>query len=159
MIVKESLQPLFEIGIGTVKPYEYRIGKCDKLACFYYFETEDDDRYIVRFMNLGEIHNRKKQIWQTEFVTPGKGGDTTIVNKGRIFKVLSTVIHIIKDFVSRSEFQIDGLNILPTENYKGDTRRYDLYLQYINKILPKFPEWKKLWNPFSKKILLRRRTS
>jgi len=130
MIVKESLEPLFELGISTVQPYEYRLGKCDTLACFYYFETEDGDKYSVRFMNLGQIHNRKKQIWQTEFMVPGKTGNTDVVNKGRIFKVMATVIAIIKDFITDN--RVDGLNINPVKNYKGDTRRYDLYINYIN---------------------------
>jgi hypothetical protein len=157
MIVKESLEPLFEIGMNTVQPYEYRIGKCDKLACFYYFNTEDGDKYSVRFMNLGEIHNRKKQIWQTEFMVPGKTGDTDVVNKGRIFKVMATVIAIIKDFINSTN-TVDGLNINPVQNYKGDTRREDLYLKYIEKILPEFPDWKKAWNPLDKRIFLRKKT-
>ena len=157
MIVKESLIPLFETGTDLVQPYEYRIGKCSKLACFYYFNTEDGDQYSVRFMNLGEIHSKKKQIWQTEFVVPGVGGDKEVVNKGRIFKVMSTVITIIKDFINSSNI-IDGLNINPVENYKGDERRKNLYLSYINKILPEFPDWKKVWNPLDKRILLRKKS-
>jgi hypothetical protein len=157
MIVREFLEPLFE-SIGLVEPYEYRRGKFDKLACFYYFETEDGDKYVVRFMNLGEIHNRKKQIWQTEFVIPGKEGNTAVVNKGRVFKVLSTIIHIIQEFLNEDLIQVDGLNINPASSYKGDTRRYDLYLNYINKLLPEFPNWKKAWNPFDKRILLRKKT-
>jgi hypothetical protein len=156
MIVKESLIPLLEIGMDMVQPYEYRIGKCDKLACFYYFNTEDGDKYSVRFINLGEIHNKKKQIWQTEFVVPGATGDKEVVNKGRIFKVMSTVIAIIKDFLDSSNM-VDGLNINPVENYKGDDRRRNLYISYINKMLPQFPDWKKAWNPFDKRILLRKK--
>jgi len=157
MIAKKSLIPLFEIGMDMVQPYEFRLGKCDKLACFYYFNTEDGDQYSVRFMNLGEIHNRKKQIWQTEFVVPGEKGDREVMNKGRIFKIMATVIAIIKDFINSSNI-VDGLDINPVENYKGDDRRKNLYINYINKILPEFPEWKKAWNPFGDKILLRKKT-
>lgn len=157
MIVKEYLEPLFE-AFKMVEPYEYRRGKFDVLACFYYFETEDGDRYSVKFMNLGEIHNRKKQIWQTEFAAPGKQGDTIVLNKGRVYRVLSTVIAIIKEFISEEGIPIDGLDINPSSNYKGDTRREEIYLNYISKLLPEFPNWKKVWNPFSKKILLRKIT-
>jgi hypothetical protein len=155
MIVKESLESLFEMGTTLVDPYDWRKGKCDKLACFYYFETEDGDKYSVRFMNIGEIHNKKKQIWQTEFVIPGDEGTTKVANKGRIFKVISTVIDIIKEFVDYMD--PDGLNINPSTNYKGDMRRYEFYLKYIEKLLPEFPNWKKAWSPFDKRILLRKK--
>ena len=156
MIVRESLDPLNEVGSFLVQPYSYRKGKCEKLACFYYFETEDGDQYAVKFINLGEIHGRKKNIYQTEFSTSGEEGDTKVVNKGRIFKILSTVIEIIKEFVSENE--VDGLNMYPSTNFKGDDRRYKIYMAYLNKLLPEFPEWKKTWSPFDKRIILRKKT-
>lgn len=149
------MKSLFEAETKLVEPYEYRQGICNKIACFYYFETEDGDKYSVRFMNLGEIHNKKKQIWQTEFVIPGLEGSTTIVNKGRIFKVISTVIQIVKEFIVDKD--PDGLNINPSSNYKGDRRRYNLYLNYIDKFITKFLNWKKAWSPFDKRILLRKK--
>ena len=70
---------------------------------------------------------------------------------------MTTVIGIIKDFVNSNNI-VDGLNINPVENYKGDDRRRNLYTSYINKLFPEFPEWKKVWNPLDKRILLRKKT-
>jgi hypothetical protein len=153
--MKELIESLFEMGMNMAQPYQYRIGKCNKLACFYYFNIEDDDKYSVRFINLGEILNNKKQIWQTEFVIPGGEYDKKIISKEKSYKVIYTVIAIIKDFIT--DHDVEGLNISPALNYSEDERRYNLCIRYIDKLLPEFPHWKKNWTPFTKTIVLRKK--
>jgi hypothetical protein len=155
MFRKESIEHLFEIGVSMVQPYQYRIGKCDRLACFYYFNADNADKYSVRFINLGEIHNKKKQIWQTEFVVPAVEDNKIPVDKKKLYKVISSVIAIAKDFITDNE--VDGLNINTVSNYNEHGRGYNLCLNYIGDYLSNFPGWKKKWNPFSKTIFLRKR--
>lgn len=154
-LVSESLEQLYEVGEVSSHSYPYRKGKCSNLACFYYFLTDDGDEYAVKFINLGEIHHRKEQIWQTEFSVGGPTGDTDVVNKGRFFRVISTVVEIIKEFVKENDHMVDGLDIYPSANFKGDDRRYQIYSRYIEKLLPS--DWKRKKSFFDKRILLRKR--
>jgi hypothetical protein len=154
-IVAESLEQLYEVGEVSAQTYPYRKGKCEELACFYYFQTEDGDNYAVKFINLGKIHSRKEQIWSVEYSVDGPSGDTDIVNKGRFFRVISTVVEIIKEFVEENDSMVDGLDIYPSSNYKGDDRRYQIYLRYINRLLPS--SWKRKKSFLDKRILLRKR--
>jgi hypothetical protein len=113
------------------------------LVIQYKFKTEDNDIYVVRFFDMHEIHKQEKyrDYYQLEFVTNDERGDTVIVNKGRFYKVISTVIGIIKDFVNFKDPRV--LKISPSKNFKKDKRRKNIYIRYIERLLPDNYKYKK----------------
>lgn len=135
-LVVESLEQLYEAGeLGLVPPYSFKRDTVSKYVVLYLFTTEDGDRYAVRFFNLGSIKDTGKNEYQMEFVTSNpKDGEKEIVNKRRVFKVMSTIVHITMEFVSY--FDPDIIRISPSKNYLGDHRRNHLYKRYINAFLP-----------------------
>lgn len=138
-----------ELGEGTSTPYSYQ--NIEKIAfdirvdlvIRYRFKTDDDDEYIVRFYNLYAIQQKEKYFehFQVEFVTSDDNGDTIIVNKGRFYKVMSTIISIIKDFIKN--YNPVQLKINPISNFKKDKRRQNIYIRYIERLLPIDYKYKK----------------
>lgn len=118
-------------------PYSYRKGADTKLATFYYFDTEDLDKYTVRFFHLGEIQSKKKlqDCYSVAFMTSGRDRDTKVVNKGRFYRIMATLVCVIGEFMEeKSPYK---LQIDPVKNFKKDRRRYRIYKYYIKKYLPK----------------------
>jgi len=150
--VKSYLEFLLleEIGQSLVKPYLYK--KVDHLddsiqyKIQYIFTTEDNDKYNVQFFDMYEIHQKEKyrNYYTVEYVTGGDNyteGDEIVVNKGRFFKVIATVVAIIKDFIS--EYEPNTLKISPVSNFKEDKRRKNIYIRYIESLLPNTYQYKK----------------
>lgn len=123
-----------EIGNSNLSPYNYSKSSESNYVIYYTFQTEDDDKYIVRFFNLSKIHNKENYGWSVEFITDGETGDKDVINKGRFYKVISTVTSIINEFIK--EKQPIKIIISPTKNYKGDKRRLNIYSKYIETLLP-----------------------
>lgn len=136
-----------EIGESMVEPYDYQKSFEDDedVTSFYHFETEDGDKYLVRFFDLYKIHKKEsyKDYYQVEFVVNGDYGYKVVMNKGRFYRVMSTVISIIKDFIDEKDPR--KLKINPSTNYKKDKRRKNIYIRYIEKLLPDTYKYKKTW--------------
>lgn len=132
-----------EVGQSMVEPYKYEKTSDDKLATYYKFITDDDDQYVVRFFHIGEFQQKEKWMgqYQVEFVTGDENGVTIVVNKGRFYRVMSTIISIIKEFVK--EHDPKQLKINPVSNFKKDKRRKNIYIRYIEKLLPDNYKYKK----------------
>ena len=141
---------LLEIGEGSAKPYKFEIEK-DELKDTSHsrevsFKTEDGDDYQVA------LH----AYWGDGFITDTYGSHITIdffidhglgsrdadvvVNKGRLFKVMSTVVKITEEFMDDLDYEekgIDLLRISPTKTKDDDDdRRAKLYMAYIKRQLP-----------------------
>jgi len=116
-------------------PYLYRKGADNKLATFYYFNT-DNEQYSVRFYHLGEIQSKKKLMncYSIAFMLSRPNGDTIVINKGLFYRVISTVITILKEFMA--EKNPLKIYISPVENFRKDRRRFRIYKYYIKKLLP-----------------------
>jgi hypothetical protein len=132
-----------EIGQSMVEPYPYEKTSDDELATHYKFTTEDGDKYVVRFFHIGEFQHKEKwkDHYQVEFVTSSDNGDRVVVNKGRFYRIMSTVISIIQEFVKEHDPKL--LKINPVTNYKKDKRRKNIYIRYIEKLLPNNYKYKK----------------
>lgn len=124
-----------EIGETLVDPYQYRENYFD-LGVYYYFETEDGDKYVVRFFDLGAVQQNKssQNTYTLEFATNGEQGHVNIVNKGRSYKVISTIIHIVKEFMDRKNPK--RISFSPVSNFPNDERRKNMFLNYLKKQIP-----------------------
>jgi hypothetical protein len=120
---------LKEIGEG-VPPYKWS-GPQDKIGSVeYYFTTEDNDYYKVKF--VGTMDND----WGLAFYANNDSG--VITNKGRQYKIISTIMDIIKSFVE--EYPVDLIRFTGSDKEGSTTNQRDLlYRTYLNKNINKLP--------------------
>lgn len=120
---------LKEIGEG-VAPYKWT-GPEDRVGSVeYYFTTEDNDYYKVKFVNTMD------NDWGLAFYANNDYG--VITNKGRQFKIISTIMDIIKSFVE--EYPVDLIRFTGSDKEGATTNQRDLlYRAYLNKNINKLP--------------------
>ena len=125
---------LKEIGEGT-KTYSWKFDDEDADGnCFYSFDTENST-YSVGIANLED------GMYDLSFNTTSPDGDPDVgldTNEGVPLRVLSTVVEIAKDFLSRVDPKIVIFRPIKTKeaNKGGDQRRFILYGAYLRKNLP-----------------------
>jgi len=140
-LVRESLEPLFEIGEANVQTYKISyLGKLkewegsdvsDYIMIGYEFLTEDKDKYIVTFLPIGKTQIIKGKVFnvRVDFLVSGVH-PSKLINKGRIFKVFSTICVIIKDYLKRNP-QTFSIVIIPGKTEEGEETRFKLYQKYV----------------------------
>ena len=86
----------------------------------YHFDTEEDE-YVV-LINLVDRISRK---WEVSLGVVG-GTPTDILNKGRHFRVMSTITKIINDFIDK--YKPNFILIKPSKNdeYEEDVYNFDI---------------------------------
>lgn len=149
---------LKEVGEG-VAPYPFKLHsniKNDSIhSVMYTFTTEDGDVYIVNFRSDASRFN----VYSLEFYPTSKIDHTDaddaddnidiILNKGRMFKVMSTLIEVVLKFISsvKSADQIKFTGVykkgeMLLKGIGSPTQRDNLYKQYLVKNIGKAPGWK-----------------
>lgn len=140
MIKLKSL--LKEIGEG-VTPYKWTGPDERGETIFYYFKTEDGDYYKVLFDGM-----MYENVWELAFysnsVTPSdeEGYTGIVTNKGRQFKIISTVMDIINSFIK--EYPVNDIHFTGADKKgsKGGTNQRDiLYAAYVKKNINKLEGW------------------
>ena len=133
-----------EIGDASIKPYEWVVKRSSSpswdlgmekpfIDAKYKFTTDKGVKYKAGF-NEEEKHG----YFHFGFSTEG-GGIKDIVNKGEVFRVMSTIVDIFKDFIEKEEWS-EIYYSSARQNY-GDKRREKLYMAYLKKNLP---DWIKI---------------
>ena len=139
-----------EVGEGSAKPYAFSTKFEEGDSKFSHrivdFKTEDDDQYEL------VLHAYWGDNWITDtfgyhitidFFLTGpsefRDGDT-VVNKGRLFRVMATIVAATKKFMNDIDYKEKGINqlrISPTKTRDDDDdRRANLYMAYIKRQLP-----------------------
>ena len=144
---------LFEVGEGSAKAYPYKIDDDfpTRDGAEYRdirFETEDGDNYVVNLKAFwGPAIERDKAkpepYFQVDFTTEDEYGfyddADRVVNKGRLFKVMATVVKATREFLNDIDYKekdIKKMIVFPTKSDQDDDRRANLYMAYIKKHLP-----------------------
>lgn len=141
---------ILEIGEGSAKPYKFQIeeDQPDKTdhSREVMFKTEDGDDYkVVMAAYWGDGHIAKtfgSHIQIDFYIYYGRGQHSAdvVVNKGRLFRVMSTVVKAAREFLKDIDYKekgIDTLIIEPTKSKDDDDhRRARLYMAYIKRQLP-----------------------
>jgi hypothetical protein len=138
---------LNEVGEGTSQPFLYTTD--DDYS--YNFTTDKGTEYEVEIMSRYITHNILSKIPQDKalsmalvnFVADSNYGQSNIVNKGEMYRVMSTITQIIKDNISNNP-EIGGVYFSPTEGKNpqnenldlSGNQRYKLYQAYIQKSIP-----------------------
>jgi len=150
-LIKEIIS---EVGEGTAKPYNYtsergiQRGQQDNAAYdTASFTTEDGDRYEVQLNAYWDDNYWAKEVgnhFTIDFYlkdgSMGFADADTVVNKGRLFRVMATIVQIAKEFMDLVDYKenyIDQLIVSPSKTDGAfDDRRANLYMAYIKKHLP-----------------------
>tara|TARA_R100001480_G_scaffold104442_1_gene107170 strand:- start:486 stop:998 length:513 start_codon:yes stop_codon:yes gene_type:complete len=144
---------ILEVGEGSANPYSYSVndnvfrGSSKNLkGRDVTFTTEDGDNYIVNFVAYYGDHSRAKEkgpFFKIDFTTVDEYGYDNraddVVNKGRLFRIMATIVAATKEFLNDIDYKEKGIKkmiVMPAKSKQGDDRRANLYSAYIKKQLP-----------------------
>ena len=136
LILESWKHYLNEIGDAGKEPYKFKAYSAWD-ETFYEFKTEGGYEYEVNFYD--DPDDEESLDFHIDFQTKQKKYSRT--KEGNPLKIMSTIVHIIKDFLkgrSESEYPItfvfDGAR-KPGEEEDVESTRTRLYKKYIKKIL------------------------
>ena len=132
-------QYLHEIGDASQEPYSFKVSEEGPDSKHYTFETEGAYKYEVGFYDNAGIFAGDNPSVHIDFHT--KQTMYSLTNEAQPLKIMSTVVHIIKDYLrGRSEypitFEFDGA-LKRGEDAGVEGTRTRLYKRYIKGILGK----------------------
>jgi hypothetical protein len=146
--LKESFElqeEITEVGEANLSPYKWEEVNKNSWVTFIEFTTESETKYKVNLTNVeivdpegGDINIKAIDI---EFFAKPKGAEDSsskiVVNKGEIYRVMSTLTSIIKHYIKEIEAQA----IIYSPSKKSDeedfgTQRDNLYKAFISKAIP-----------------------
>ena len=137
MTFRNWTDSLNEVGDATQKPYNWNrtVSKDPDDGLIegvdYRFTTDLDTNYVAFFQMVGPME------YEFGFNIPG-GNQAQVSNKGELFRVMATMVAIMKDFMDLmgndwSEISFSGSK---DPSRSEDNRRDKLYMAYIKKNLP-----------------------
>jgi hypothetical protein len=149
------LDILAEVGEGTAQKYNWSFNSSDDKGDYnilnYTFTTDSKVKYFVTLVVGKEPLNATDDYEMTvafgvgnSVMGKGKPSFTKVVNKGEIFRVMATVIDIVKDGIERmkkEETPIKYIIFKPEKEketetgFKQSDQRLKLYLAYIQKYM------------------------
>jgi len=142
-----------EVGEGSSNPYSYSVndnvfrGSSKNLTGRdVTFTTEDGDDYIVSFAAYYGDHSNAEgrgPYFKIDFTTVDEYGyedrADRVVNKGRLFRIMATIVKATKEFLNDIDYKEKGIKkmlVFPAKSDFGDDRRANIYSAYIKKQLP-----------------------
>ena len=131
------LDILKEIGDTTLAvPYKKIKDTSNKLGQYLSWEFKiGEDTYVVD----SDIDKEDDNNWEMDVrFSLTTAGATARTNKGDQYKIMATVINILKDYVEKHP-EIAKITYEPAKSYDSDDQREKLYKVYFDK---NFPDWK-----------------
>ena len=135
-IIKEEISKVLnEVGEATSKPYTWEKTSTKGDTSFFTFTTDQDIIYKVALDNFTHEDFYNKKEYPAIEVSFGikeknKYSTTTLTNKGEMYRVMSTVVDIVKNYL-KSNNDIKVILYLPISH-----KRNDLYTAFIKKQIP-----------------------
>ena len=118
----DRLNSISETGEGNAGAYKFYFENSADDEVEYRFETEEDDYVVV----ITKIDNAG--TWELQFVTIG-GTPEDVINRGRVFRVMATVLQITNDFIDRFKPNILRFKPIKDEERDDDKRRFNAIYQ------------------------------
>jgi len=138
-----DIETLNEVGEANLKPYKWK--EVDRESYFVYtrFVTDSETQYDVDLKSTNYVDDDLNNLRALgiEFSAKLKGDEGSsakiVVNKGEMYRVMSTIADIIKTYIKKSKAQA----ILYSPSKKSDeedfgTQRDNLYRAFISKAFP-----------------------
>jgi hypothetical protein len=129
---------LNEVGEANLSPYKWKESERWNDSIYITFNTESETIYEVILVN---DKYKNIPVFNVEFLAKLKGSQGlshhTIVNKGEIYKVMSTITDIIKKYLLKFK-KVKGIVYSPSkkEDETFESQRDKLYKAFIKKSIP-----------------------
>jgi hypothetical protein len=141
--LSSSPKLVFEVGEANLKPYKWKEVYANGPFIFVEFITDSETEYKVDLTEFNYIDNdlNNYDALAIEFRAKPKGAEggsaKIVVNKGELYKVMSTITAIIKYYVKKFESQ--AVTYSPSKKSSEEnfgTQRDNLYKAFISKAIP-----------------------
>jgi hypothetical protein len=126
-----------EVGEANLKPYKWKEIDRESYSVYIRFITDSETQYNV---DVTTDTYQGIPILNIEFsakLKDAKGSSSKIVvNKGEMYKVMATIVDIIKKYLKKSKTK--GITYYPSKKSSEDfgTQRDNLYKAFISKAIP-----------------------
>jgi hypothetical protein len=142
-IIKEEISKvLSEVGEATSEPYIWKKASTKEDVVFFTFTTDQGSIYKVALDNYiyEDFYDNNKEYPAIEvsfgIKEKSQFSTTTVTNKGEMYRVMSTVVDIVKDYLNRNK-NIKAIIYQPTKKEDNiDNKRNNLYMAFIKKQIP-----------------------
>jgi hypothetical protein len=133
---------LKEIGDASAKPYKFEKVYDDEFERIYGFETESGQMYNVVIEEIepedpftagGGVRLDVRFYAVAE--DPDKEEYDKVVNKGELFKVMATIVEIIKKEIEQKPY-IKAISFKPSKRKSQDRARLELYKRFLKNFYP-----------------------
>lgn len=133
---------LKEVGEANLQPYKWKEVDMNGWVTYIEFTTENGTEYRVDLTttNYGFGDNSIKAL-EVEFLAKSKESERSsakiIVNKGEMYKVMSTIVDIVKYYIKK--FKAKAIMYSPSKKSDEEafgTQRDNLYKAFITKAIP-----------------------
>ena len=139
--IKYNPENLNEVGEANLQPYKWTEEEYDDIGIEVSFETDKGVEYSVQLQrNVYKFIPVLDVEFAAGVIDPNFGGGMSskiTINKGELFKVMSTIVDIIKYYINQTEAQ--GIVYAPSKKSgEEDTgnQRDNLYRAFIKKAIP-----------------------
>jgi hypothetical protein len=131
-----------EVGEATLKPYKWE--EVDREGYFVYveFTTDSETEYNVDLESTVYLDKDLNNIpaLGVEFLAKPKGiggsSSKIVVNKGEIYRVMATIVDIVKKYVKKSKAKAIMYSPSKKGNEDFGSQRDKLYKAFISKAIP-----------------------
>jgi hypothetical protein len=132
-----------EVGEANLKPYKWE--EVDREGYYVYtrFVTDSETQYDVDLKTTNYIDDDLNNLraLEIEFTAKPKGAEGSsakiVVNKGEMYRVMSTIVDIVKKYIKKSKSQ--AILYSPSKKSSEEnfgTQRDNLYRAFISKAIP-----------------------
>jgi len=140
-VVKE--EEITEVGEANLTPYKWEEVNANGWFTSVKFITDNETEYDVKLENTIYVDNELNNLLalEIEFTAKPKGTESKsskiIVNKGEMYKVMSTLVDIVKNYIK--EYEAQAIIYYPSKKSSEEdfgTQRDNLYKAFISKAIP-----------------------
>jgi len=133
-----------EVGEANLKPYKWEEVDAEGYYVYTRFITDSETQYDVDIKSTvyfppGQMDSRP--ALEIEFTAKPKGAEGSsakiVVNKGEMYRVMATIVDIIKKYIKKSKAQ--AIIYSPSKKSSEEnfgTQRDNLYRAFISKAIP-----------------------
>jgi hypothetical protein len=140
---KDKLLPINEVGEANLEPYKWEEEYKDSTTVSVEFTTPSETKYEVYLESTVHVDKDANELEAiiVEFSARPKGEEGSsskiVVNKGELYRVMSTIVDIIKHYVRKSRAK--AILYQPSKKQGEDnfgSQRGNLYKAFIRKAMP-----------------------
>ena len=128
---------------SKLSPYTWKIKSSDRFGAEYHFDTDSNTHYVVD-INPKEDEEDTAIVVSFDTRSEKEKDSNQLTNRGEIYRVMNTVVDILKDYLDRSSNDIEKIYFYPSVRVGKDNpknaeqnARTNIYKQYIKTSFPK----------------------